>query len=248
MNKRQAKILELVTKDNKIEVKKLADILDVSQVTVRKDLDILENDGFVNRYHGYATLNDSDDINKRMAYHYEVKQRIAKKVLEIIQDGETIMVESGSCCALMALEIVKNRKDITIITNSAFIAEYVQKAKNAKVILLGGEYQAESQVMVGPLIRKCVEGFFVDKLFVGTDGFSKESGFTSNDYMRCDAVKDMAKQANNVMIVTDSVKFMKKGVVSLIDNKKISAVFTDSDIDSSSESYLENMDIKVIKA
>ena len=72
---------------------------------------------------------------------------------------------------------------------------------------LEGEYQNESQVMVGPIARKCVESFYVDKFFIGTDGFSKNSGFTGNNYMRCETVKDMAKQAKNIIVVTDSSKF-----------------------------------------
>lgn len=72
------------------------------------------------------------------------------------------MIESGSCCALVALEIAKTKKDVTLITNSAFIADYIRKHTAIKIILLGGEYQHESQVMVGPMMRKCAEAFFVD--------------------------------------------------------------------------------------
>lgn len=101
--------------------------------------------------------------------------------------------------------------------------------------------------MVGPITRKCAEGFFVDKLFVGTDGFTRETGFTGNDYMRSEAVKDMAKQASNVIVVTDSVKFQQKGVVSLLDTKKVSYVYTDSNIPEDAEEYLVENNIKVIK-
>ena len=128
-------------------------MLDVSQVTIRKDLDALEKSGIIIREHGYAVLNDSDDINTRLAYHYEIKQKIARKAAETIHDGETLMIESGSCCSLLALEIAKTKQEVTLITNSAFIAEYVRRYKNIHVILLGGEYQKESQVMVGPITR-----------------------------------------------------------------------------------------------
>lgn len=247
MNKRQSQILDLLTQNKKLKVTELSDVLNVSQVTIRKDLSALEDSGIIVREHGYAKLNESDDINNRLAYHYDIKQKIAEKAVESIEDGETVMIESGSCCALVALEIAKTKKDVTLITNSAFIADYIRKTGNVRIILLGGEYQEESQVMVGPITRKCVEGFFVDKLFVGTDGFTKETGFTGNDYMRSEAVKDMAKQASNVIIVTDSVKFQQKGVVSLLDTKKISYVYTDSNIPEDAEEYLVENNIKVIK-
>ena len=147
---RHTKILELITENKKMEVTKLSQLLSVSQVTIRKDLIQLENSGLIVREHGFATLNSSDDINNRLAYHYDIKQRIAKLAVESIEDGETVMIESGSCCALVALEIAQTKKDVTIITNSAFIADYIRKVAKIRIILLGGEYQNESQVMVGP--------------------------------------------------------------------------------------------------
>lgn len=151
---RHTKILELITENKKMEVTKLSQLLSVSQVTIRKDLIQLENSGLIVREHGFATLNSSDDINNRLAYHYDIKQRIAKLAVESIEDGETVMIESGSCCALVALEIAQTKKDVTIITNSAFIADYIRKVAKIRIILLGGEYQNESQVMVGPITKK----------------------------------------------------------------------------------------------
>ena len=248
MNKRHMQILDLLTKHHKLEVSKLAQLLNVSQVTIRKDLVFLESSGIVVREHGYALLNDSDDINHRLAYHYEIKQKIAKMAVESINNGDTVMIESGSCCALVALEIAQTKKDVTLITNSAFICDYIRKIGTVKIILLGGEYQSESQVMVGPITRKCAEAFFVDKLFIGTDGFTLETGFTGNDYMRSEAVRDMAKQASNVIIVTDSIKFSQKGVVSLIDTNQVSYVYTDQDIPVNIEEYLISQNIIVNKS
>ncbi len=247
MNKRQAKILEILTEYKKIEVSKLSQLLEVSQVTIRKDLAQLENSGMLVREHGYATLNDSDDINNRLAYHYQTKQKIATMAAGSIQNGETVMIESGSCCALVALEIAKTKKDVTIITNSAFIADYIRKTGNVKIILLGGEYQRESQVMVGPITRKCVESFFVNKFFIGTDGFSINSGFTGNNLMRAETVKDMARQAKEIIIVSDSSKFAKTGVVNLLPTSAIHKVITDSNVPNGDEEYLISQNVAVEK-
>ena len=227
---RHTKILELITENKKMEVTKLSQLLSVSQVTIRKDLIQLENSGLIVREHGFATLNSSDDINNRLAYHYDIKQRIAKLAVESIEDGETVMIESGSCCALVALEIAQTKKDAKI-----------------RIILLGGEYQNESQVMVGPITKKCVESFFVDKLFIGTDGFTETSGFTGNDYMRSETVRDMAKQADKVIIVTDSFKFLQKGVVTLIPTAEIACIVTDTHIPIECENYLLDHGIEVKK-
>ena len=95
MSDRQTKILEIVNQKKKVEVVTLSQMLEVSQVTIRKDLDALEELNFLTGEHGYATMKYMSDISNRMAFCYETKQRIAEKASEIISDGETIMVESG---------------------------------------------------------------------------------------------------------------------------------------------------------
>ena len=246
MKERQNRILDALTKHEKLEVKELAEMMEVSQVTIRKDLDALTKQGLIIRNHGYATLNNSDDMNNRLAYHYEMKQCIAKKVCEDIHDGETIMIESGSCCALVALEIAQSKKNITIITNSAFIADYIRN-EEVKVILLGGEYQASSQVLVGPITINNAKNFFVDKYFIGADGFSEKSGFTGKDYLRAETVREMAKQATQVIVVTESEKFGHIGTVNLLDTKNVAKVYTDTHIPQEDEIYLNEMNVEVIK-
>lgn len=248
MNERHAKILELLSRYHKMEVSRLSTLLNVSQVTIRKDLIALEQSGMLVREHGYATLNNSDDINKRLAFHFEQKMQIVKRAAQLVEDGETIFIESGSCCALLAVEIAQTKKDVTIVTNSAFIADYVRKIENVQIVLLGGNYQKESQVMVGPMTAQCAQAYFADKLFIGTDGFSIRTGFTGNDYMRSVAVQDMAKQVEKVIVVTDSSKFYQKGNVSLIDTNRIHTLITNSDIPAEQEQYLLEQKVEIIKA
>lgn len=246
MNERQNKIIDLLSKEKKVEVTKLSKVFAVSQVTIRKDLDSLESKGLIIREHGYATINDSDDINNRLIFNYSIKQKIAYKASELVNNGETIMIESGSSLALLALELA-NKKDITIITNSAFIASFIRNKANTKVILLGGEYQNESQVNIGPMIKKCCKDFHVDKFFIGVDGFNKDIGFTGNDYMRVQAVQDMSGSANKIIVVTDSSKFNRTSLVSLMPINKIDTVITDNLIDNNIKEYLINNNINLIE-
>lgn len=248
MNERHAKILELLSRYHKMEVSRLSTLLNVSQVTIRKDLIALEQSGMLVREHGYATLNNSDDINKRLAFHFEQKMQIVKRAAQLVEDGETIFIESGSCCALLAVEIAQTKKDVTIVTNSAFIADYVRKIENVQIVLLGGNYQKESQVMVGPMTAQCAQAYFADKLFIGTDGFSIRTGFTGNDYMRSVAVQDMAKQVEKVIVVTDSSKFYQKGNVSLIATNRIHMLITNPDIPLEQEQYLLEQKVEIIRS
>ena len=124
---REEEIITIVSEKKKIEVNELADLLKVSRVTIRKDLDKLESRGILHRQHGFAVLNNQDDINYRLAINYDLKRKIAKKAAELVKDGEMVMIESGSTCALLAEELAYNKNDVTIITNSCFIASYVRK-------------------------------------------------------------------------------------------------------------------------
>lgn len=248
MKKRETVILELLAENGKLDVVTLAEKLGVSQVTVRKDLDLLESKGILRREHGCAVFGGSDDINNRLAIHYEQKRMIAKRAAAAVLPGETVMIESGSCCALLAEEIAKTKPGATIITNSAFIANYIRKVNQARVVLLGGDFQNDAQVMVGPILRTCAAQFYVDKLFVGTDGFSQKLGFTNNDHLRVQAVRDMAEHAEQVIVVTESVKFSQQGVVPMQLDGRIKAVVTDGQIPQEQEALLTGMGVKVWKA
>lgn len=242
---RTNKILELLTENTKLDIKYLSEKLNVSQVTVRKDLDGLEKRNIVKREHGYAVLLSKDNIAGRMAYHYDIKVKIAKMASTLINDGDTIMIESGSCCALLAETLCSTKKDLKIITNSAFIAELICSKSNFEVILLGGIFQKSSKVMVGPMVRECVCNFYVEKFFIGTDSYSNKTGFTNQDQLRGQAVKDMSIQSDEVVVLTESEKFRLKGTIPLNIGNKIKLVITDNDIDSDSIEELNKQGIEV---
>lgn len=248
MMSRQSQLLELITENGRMEVSRLAEKLGVSQVTIRKDLIALEAKGILRREHGYALLYSGEDINSRLAYHYESKRRIAQAAAAMVADGETVMIESGSCCALLADELASVRHDVTIVTNSAFIAGYVRRRPGARVVLLGGDFQSEAQVMVGPMTRQCAENYFVDKLFIGADGYIEPYGFTGSDLLRAEAVRDMARQASRVIVLTESQKFRQKGTVALLPIERISMVVTDGAIPDDVADHLSERHAELVRA
>lgn len=241
---RETKILELLTEHNRMEVVELSDLLGVSQVTIRKDLDELEKRQMVKRIHGYAELNSADNINRRLAYHYEEKMKIANKAAEMIHDGDTVMIENGSCCALAALQIAKTKKNITIVTNSAFIADYIRN-ENIQIVLLGGIYQQDSQCLVGPMVRDGVSNYYVKYFFIGTDGWSERTGFTNKDQMRAQAVRDMANSAENIVVLTESEKFSVLGTVPINVKDQPKYVITDANIPQETVHTLSDRNIEV---
>jgi DeoR/GlpR family transcriptional regulator of sugar metabolism len=246
MNNRTNRILELLTQEKRLEVSLLSEKLGVSQVTVRKDLDALEARGIIKREHGFALLRSEDDINGRIAYHYEEKRKIAARAAELVRSGDTVMIESGSCCALLADQLANTKTDLTIITNSAFIADHTRQKTNVQMILLGGIYQPDSQVMVGPMVGQCAENFLVDLFFIGADGYVSRIGFTNRDQMRAQAVRDMAKQAGQVVVLTESDKFLKHGSVPLNLKDKVKTVITDKGIAAQTRIALEGEGMEVV--
>ena len=243
---RTNRILELLVKEKKLEVAEISGHLGVSQVTVRKDLDAMEAQGLITREHGFAVLSSTDDIKGRLAWHYEEKRKIACLAADLVKDGDTIMIESGSCCALLAKALTEIRKGVTIITNSAFIADYIRRESDFQIVLLGGIYQQDARVMVGPMVRQCAENFWVDRFFIGVDGWSARTGFTNQDQMRAQAVRDMARQADQVIVLTESDKFTRHGTVPLNLKDRVSTVITDRNIGEEIREGLYQLGIEVI--
>lgn len=245
MNQRYIKLIEIVSQYGKIEVNELAKLLGTSQVTIRKDLDYLSEKGILRRERGYALLKSKDDINYHMAFHYEAKQKIAKAAANLVEDGETIIVESGSTCAMFAEQLVSVRKGIRIITNSSYIANYIKDNPNVEIILLGGNYQKHTQAVVGPMTKECVKNFHVDKIFVGIDGFSKELGFMGVDMIRSDTVRSMAASANHTFVLTESAKLEDTGSVPFLRIEDIYQLITDKNISPEIKFFLESKQVKI---
>ena len=244
MHMRHTKLLNLVNREKRISVAALARELGVSEVTIRKDLTILEQKGLLRREHGYAVMITSDDIANQLSFNYERKHRIALRAAETVHNGETVLIDSGACCTLLAEELATNRRDVTIITYSAFLASFIHKQPNAHVLLLGGEYQNESQVLVGPMVKKCAADFRVDKIFVSADGFT-ESGFMSDNLMRAETIHALAEQATQVIVLTESSTFGETGVVVAFPLSEVQTLYTDENIDDRFIQLLHENDIHV---
>ena len=246
MAKRDTAILDMLTAERRIEVAELSARLGVSEVTVRKDLDALQARGLVIRQHGYATLANVNDVCGRLAYHYEEKRLIARAAAALVDDGSTVMIESGSCCALLARELADTKEGVTIVTNSAFVAGYVRDSTRVSCMLLGGSYQRDSQVMVGPLVRTCAAEFYVDRLFIGADGWIEGVGPTNADQMRADAVRSMAESAAEVVVLTESEKFGRRGAIPMRLPGKRMALVTDAGISAAWRAGLERDGVSVL--
>ena len=183
----------------------LSEALGVTVVTIRRDLNELEDGNYLKREHGYAIVVDEDDIESRMLF-----------------------IEGGSTNALLARLLTK-RDDITIITMSTYISNLL-KDSPCNVILLGGMLQKHSEAMVGPITRASLQLVHFSKAFIGIDGYTPETGFTGRDMMRTDTLNCVLQKSPYNIILTDSSKFGRIFPNALSPMELIHQVITDHEL------------------
>jgi DeoR family transcriptional regulator of aga operon len=243
------KIIELINSEGKVKVNHLSKIFNVSEVTIRNDLAHLEKKGLLIKTRGGGLRSQKMGIdyklNEKSKIHSEEKQKIGKKAAEIINDDDTLIIDSGTT----TLEITKNLqnfKNLTVITNALNIASQLVNYDNIKVILLGGTLRNNSLSLIGPLAESSIKNFYCDKLFLGVDGIDSGYGiFTPNSeegYLN----KLMIEVSKQVIVVTDSSKFKRRGFVHIAPISKIDMVITDSNIPLDEMKNLRNMGVVTI--
>ncbi|MDA3958613.1 DeoR/GlpR family DNA-binding transcription regulator [Oceanispirochaeta sp.] len=244
MIERHEEILNLVSEGKEISVQELSDQLAVSLVTIRSDLRVLEENGLLVRTRGGAELSSEDDIARRMGINYSIKQKIASKAVSFINEGDTIFLEAGSCIALMAREL-KVFSSLNVLTNNAFVARQMKDAPGVKVILLGGEFQKDSETMVGPMIREYLSYYNFSKVFLGMDGFTLDQGAMCRDLDRAEVMAEFVAAGEDVFILSDSSKFGMKGIRVFAEIRDIDRIITDSHISETMKDSLSHMNVSV---
>ena len=247
LNERQNKILEILGRDNRTSVKELSGKLDVSSVTIRQDLNFLETEGLLKRVHGGAVLKDGDDLDNRLGKNYEKKLRIAKKLASLVNEGETILIESGSANVLLARELVKIKK-VTIMTTNVYIARQFRKNTQANIVILGGIYQHDSETLVGKITKACIDQVNIHKAFIGIDGYTAVDGFTLRDMFRAEISSHIIQSAKDVFVVSDSSKFGCTGLTNICHLTDIKHIATNEDLDPAFQNEFRKAGIDLILA
>ncbi|MNH08608.1 Glucitol operon repressor [compost metagenome] len=178
-----------------------------------------------------------------MMSNFTLKQKLAQYAASLVNDGETIFIESGSANALLARYLAE-RKRVTLITVSHYIA-HLLKETDCDVIVLGGMYQKKSETVVGPLTRMCIQQVHFSKAFIGVDGYHAETGFTGRDMMRADVVNAVLAKGVENIVLTDSSKFGQIQPNPLEPMSQIGRVITDSRIANDYQQLLKRQGIKL---
>lgn len=228
MNDRHKSILGLLGENSELSVAELSQRFGVSGVTIRQDLDYLQEQGFLRRVHGGAVLNTKDDISRRISINYEKKLSIAERAAAYVKHGETIYLEAGSSNALLARQLA-GRADIQVVTSNLFIARTL-RGSPVEVVLVGGQYQQESESIVGSLARLGLEQLNFSKAFIGIDGCTPQDGLTISNMMRAEIAATALRKAGTVFVITDSTKFGTTALARLCETREITHLITDSEL------------------
>lgn len=183
---RQQKISDILAENGIVLVSRLAEQFGVSELTIRRDLDQMEENRLLKRTHGGATIlrnmNAEPDYLQKAAKFAEEKRHIAQRAAQLVEDNDIVMVNSGTTASAVLKAIIDSGRIVTIITNNVDVFNYPDVEGKCTIILTGGSYRSRSRSLSGSLSNINLEGMFANKAFIGVDGISEDAGLTTPIY------------------------------------------------------------------
>lgn len=240
-------IKNYITSNQQAEVSTLSAMLNVSEVTIRKDLEKLEEEGFLTRTHGGAILNKEEDdpIVYAEVNNLENYQEIADIAVQLIKDGDIIMLTNG----LINLHIAKklgSKNNITVLTNDITIAIELSAHKTIKVILLGGDIDSRYNAVFGTLTINNLKKFFVSKLFIEIDGITNELDLTVSSIDMASLIQEATSNASQKILLLTADAFEKNSFYRVGKAQQIAdRLITNSCIKDSYKNILFNSNIQL---
>ena len=248
--RRQA-ILSVIAEKGSATVRDLAEQFDVSVVTVRRDLQLLEEDGFIAKTHGGAVHLGRDTyaglrLTEREMQFQEEKQRIGKRAAELVRPGDTVILDEGSTCLAIARHL-RSMNDLTVITNGLRVAmEFL--GTNVNLIVIGGACNHESAMLYGPDTEKAYAGFRADIYFMGIDAFSLQDGIMDANFLQVNLKTAKAKAAQRVVGVAHGAKFGRRAISHVGPLTMLDALVTEAPVSEELRRALEVSGIECIVA
>lgn len=229
---RKRKILQMLSVQSKIYVSKLCEDFGVSQVTIRSDLQELEQTGLLKRTHGGAipvskASYEPSSVVKEVS-HRDEKQRIALKAVEFVEPGDTICLDTGTTTYEMA-KCLAGKRRLNVITNDLQIALYLEaNLEESSIIVLGGTMRRGLHCMVGPVAINSIRKLNVDKAFMATNACTPEKGFTTPSLEQAEIKQALMSIASQTIMLADSSKFGKVSLASFAKLGDVDKLITDS--------------------
>jgi DeoR family fructose operon transcriptional repressor len=233
-SERQQAILAKARLEGRVEVKSLADELDVTPETIRRDLTVMERRGLVQRAHGGAIAVDrlgvEPGVADRDAVYTDEKERIARRALEELPDGGSIIIDAGTTTSRLA-NMLPTHIELTVVTNSIPIAATLATRPNIQLHLLGGLVRSQTLAVVGTWPQDELATISVDVAFLGINGLTADRGLTTPDLEEARIKTLFIKSARRTVVLADHTKFGRQDFANVAPLNLIDTVITDSGID-----------------
>lgn len=246
--KRHKFILEQLKKEGYVRVLDLSEKLGVSEVTIRKDLKLLEKKKMLYRSHGSASSLSSiisdKHIDVKEKIHMDEKQRIAKAANHLLEPNDKIIIASGTTLFAFANEI-HTTESLTVITSSVKVSLSLCYNPNIEIIQLGGIMRKNSVSVIGHYAENVLESLSCNKLFLGVDGIDLDYGLTTSDMNEARINQQMIDASQKIIVLTDSSKFGKRGFCKICDINKIHHIITDTNAPSHIIEMMREREIEV---
>lgn len=246
---RRREILTRLSADGKVIVAELARDFEVTEETIRRDLEKLDNEGLVSKTYGGAVAkqNASLDLpyNVREGANVEGKQRIAELAAELIQDGERIMLDPSST-ALYILKHIKHKKNLTVITNSVKVLLELADKQDWTVLSTGGMLKKSALSLGGSSAEKMIGSYHVDTAICSCKGIDTEFGITDSNENDSLIKQAMFAAAERRILAVDSSKFDKRSFVKVSDPAEVDILVTEVEPDEKWKHYCAEKDIRLI--
>jgi DeoR/GlpR family transcriptional regulator of sugar metabolism len=221
--------LDALQNDGSVSINSLADTLGVTKVTVRSDLDALEQRGLLLRTHGGAVIPEhyqlARQIGSTLQERRHEKEAIARLAAAQVKDGSTLILDAGSTTAIAARLLVEHR--ITVVTNSLLVLQELSASETVELLVAGGALRKSDLALIGGLSRHVFEQLHPDLVFLGANGFSVEGGVTCANLVEAETKRFMIKSANRVCLLADSSKSGRMALAHVCNWDEIDVLVTD---------------------
>lgn len=232
---RRKKILELLDREGQVRVSQLSEQLGATSVTIRSDLDALEREGYLERIPGGAIQSVKNfyhlDFTRCKLQNMDLKKSIAQAAIDLVHDGDTLMINSGTTTYFTAVELKRRKKNLNIVTNSIMVAMELGAQPTFRVILLGGDINVQYSFVHGYEAQEQLGHYKAKSAILSIDGISSENGLTT--YHAEEAIIDriMIERAHQTIIVADSSKLEHEGFSFVADLSRADHWVTDKAAD-----------------
>jgi DeoR/GlpR family transcriptional regulator of sugar metabolism len=249
-------ILNILSQEKKVVVKDLAGKFNLSSSSIRLDLGELESRGLIIRTHGGAIIpNETRNelvlsknvLKQREETFADEKQRIANAVVDLINDGDSIMIDGGSTNYYIA-KMLHQKRGLTIITTSTHILPILSQIKDANIFLTGGLYQREFEDLIGEISLEIISRFSPDKTIMGIDGISIKQGLTTTEPSMALQKRKMTSISRHLIVVADSSKIGKVCLAHVADLSQAKIIVTDKNVSKNDVVAIRELGPEIITA